>query len=183
MTPFGPAHAAMSDSTCEFWRQPCLGKDFQGFVWPAPRADSLMRREADEFSLLREMNHCLPNTLALLTGVLRHELASPELPNALAHCEERIVASGSLGGATARTMLVSATAKRWNVDSASRRAQSGEVLHTRTGRRIKLGELVADSARLPIPENVAPQTCFHCFRYPTMLLGRRFCWSQHRSAF
>ncbi len=37
-------------------------------------------------------------------------------------------------GATARTMLVSAAAKRWNVDPASCRAQSGEVLHVPTGR-------------------------------------------------
>ena len=36
-------------------------------------------------------------------------------------------------GATARTMLVAAAAKRWNVDPASCRAQSGEVLHAPTG--------------------------------------------------
>ena len=35
-------------------------------------------------------------------------------------------------GAVARTMLVSAAAKRWNVDPASCRAQSGEVLHPPT---------------------------------------------------
>ncbi len=58
-------------------------------------------------------------------------------------------------GATARTMLVAAASKRWNVDSASCRAQSGEVLHAPTGRRIKYGELAADAARLPVPENVA----------------------------
>ena len=43
-------------------------------------------------------------------------------------------------GATARTMLVAAAAKRWNVDPASCRAQSGEVLHVATGRRIAYGE-------------------------------------------
>ena len=58
-------------------------------------------------------------------------------------------------GATARTMLVAAAAKRWNVDPASCRAQSGEVLHAPTGRRIKYGELAADAARMPVPENVA----------------------------
>ena len=58
-------------------------------------------------------------------------------------------------GATARTMLVSAAAKRWNVDPGSCRAQSGEVLHPPTGRRIKYGELAADAARMPIPESVA----------------------------
>src|SRR5205809_2360298 len=58
-------------------------------------------------------------------------------------------------GATARTMLVSAAAKRWNVDPASCRARSGEVRHAPTGRRLKYGELAADAARLPVPENVA----------------------------
>jgi isoquinoline 1-oxidoreductase subunit beta len=58
-------------------------------------------------------------------------------------------------GATARTMLVSAAAKRWNVDPASCRAQSGEVLHAATGSRIKYGELAADAARMPVPEGVA----------------------------
>ena len=58
-------------------------------------------------------------------------------------------------GAVARTMLVAAAAKRWNVDPASCRAQSGEVLHAPTGRRIRYGELAADAARMPVPENVA----------------------------
>ena len=57
-------------------------------------------------------------------------------------------------GAVARTMLVSAAAERWNVDPASCRAQSGEVVHGPTGRRIKYGELAADAARLPVPGNV-----------------------------
>jgi isoquinoline 1-oxidoreductase beta subunit len=58
-------------------------------------------------------------------------------------------------GATARTMLVSAAAKRWNVDPPSCRAQSGEVLHVPTGRTIKYGDLATDAARMPVPENVA----------------------------
>jgi isoquinoline 1-oxidoreductase subunit beta len=58
-------------------------------------------------------------------------------------------------GAIARTMLVSAAAERWNVDPASCRAQSGEVLHAPTGRSIKYGELAADAAGTPVPESVA----------------------------
>src|SRR6266566_544028 len=58
-------------------------------------------------------------------------------------------------GATARTMLVAAAAKRWNVDPASCRAQDGEVLHPPTGRRAKYGELAADAAGMPVPGNVA----------------------------
>jgi isoquinoline 1-oxidoreductase beta subunit len=57
-------------------------------------------------------------------------------------------------GATARTMLVSAAAKRWNVDPASCRAQSGQVLHASTGRSMGYGELAADAARMPVPESV-----------------------------
>jgi isoquinoline 1-oxidoreductase beta subunit len=58
-------------------------------------------------------------------------------------------------GATARTMLVAAGAKRWNVEPASCRAHSGEVLHPPTGRRATYGELAADAAHMPVPQNVA----------------------------
>src|SRR3954463_9708967 len=58
------------------------------------------------------------------------------------------------GGAVARTMLVAAAANRWNVDAASCRAQNGEVLHVATGQSITYGELAADAARQPVPENV-----------------------------
>ena len=57
-------------------------------------------------------------------------------------------------GAIARTMLVEAAAKRWSVDPASCRAQSGEVLHPTTGRRLKYGEVAADAAHLPALESV-----------------------------
>src|SRR5262249_1779922 len=57
-------------------------------------------------------------------------------------------------GAIARAMLVAAAAKRWNVDHASCHAQSGEVLHTMTGRTLKYGEVAADAARIPVPESV-----------------------------
>ena len=57
-------------------------------------------------------------------------------------------------GATARTMLVSAAAKRWNVDPASCRAQSGEILHAPTGRSVKYGELAAEAASMPVPASV-----------------------------
>jgi isoquinoline 1-oxidoreductase subunit beta len=58
-------------------------------------------------------------------------------------------------GAIARTMLVAAAAKRWNVDPASCRARSGEVRHEPTGRRAKYGELADAAARVPVPERVA----------------------------
>jgi isoquinoline 1-oxidoreductase beta subunit len=58
-------------------------------------------------------------------------------------------------GAIARIMLVSAAAKRWNVDPASCRAQGGEVLHPPTGKTIGYGELAADAARMPVPQSAA----------------------------
>jgi hypothetical protein len=51
-------------------------------------------------------------------------------------------------------MLVSAAAKRWNVDSTSCRAQRGEVLHLPSGGRAQYGDLAADAALLPVPEKV-----------------------------
>ena len=60
-------------------------------------------------------------------------------------------------GATARTMLVAAAAMRWNVDPSSCHAQSGEVLHAPTGRRIRYGELTADASRMPVPD-AGPQS-------------------------
>ena len=58
-------------------------------------------------------------------------------------------------GAAARTMLVAAAAKRWNVEPADCRARHGEVLHEPTARSAKYGDLAADAARLPVPQNVA----------------------------
>jgi isoquinoline 1-oxidoreductase subunit beta len=58
-------------------------------------------------------------------------------------------------GATARTMLVTAAAKNWNVEPTSCRAEKGEVIHMASGRRTRYGALAADAAKLPIPEHVA----------------------------
>jgi isoquinoline 1-oxidoreductase beta subunit len=58
-------------------------------------------------------------------------------------------------GAAARTVLVSAAAKKWKVEPASCRAERGEVIHVASGRRIKYGALVTDAAKLPVPEHVA----------------------------
>ncbi|MQW36729.1 molybdopterin-dependent oxidoreductase [Sinorhizobium meliloti] len=58
-------------------------------------------------------------------------------------------------GATARTMLISAAAKRWNVDPTTCSAEYGNVIHGTTGRRLSYGDLAAEAGRLPIPENVA----------------------------
>jgi isoquinoline 1-oxidoreductase beta subunit len=58
-------------------------------------------------------------------------------------------------GAVARTMLVAAAAKRWNVDPASCRAERGEVIHSSTARRLAYGKVASDAARMPIPDKVS----------------------------
>ncbi len=58
-------------------------------------------------------------------------------------------------GATARVMLVSAAAKRWNVDPSTCRAQNGTVVHAPTGRKLDYGDLVEAAAKLPAPQEVA----------------------------
>jgi len=58
-------------------------------------------------------------------------------------------------GAAARVMLISAAAKRWQVDPSACHAERGEVVHTASGRRIKYGALAGDAARMPVPEKVA----------------------------
>lgn len=58
-------------------------------------------------------------------------------------------------GATARTVLVQAAAQRWKVAPDSCKAARGEVVHAASGRRLKYGALVADAAKLPLPEKVA----------------------------
>jgi len=58
-------------------------------------------------------------------------------------------------GATARVMLLTAAAQRWNVDPSSCRAQNGVVVHAPTGRKLGYGALVDAAAKLPVPETVA----------------------------
>ena len=58
-------------------------------------------------------------------------------------------------GATARTLLVAAAAKQWNVDPATCRAANGEVLHPPSGRRASYGQLADAAAKLPVPKDVA----------------------------
>ena len=57
-------------------------------------------------------------------------------------------------GATARSLLVTAAARKWRADPADCHAQRGEVIHAPTGRKIAYGQLVDAAAALPAPTNV-----------------------------
>ncbi len=54
-------------------------------------------------------------------------------------------------GASARTMLENAAAKRWGVPVTEVKTSNHEVLHSASGRRIGFGELAADAAKEPVP--------------------------------
>jgi len=54
-------------------------------------------------------------------------------------------------GASARTMLEQAAAKRWGVAVAEVKAVNHEVVHDATGRKLGFGDLAADAAKEPVP--------------------------------
>jgi isoquinoline 1-oxidoreductase beta subunit len=55
-------------------------------------------------------------------------------------------------GAAARAMLVAAAAKRWNVPESECSTSAGEVIHTKSGRRVGYGSLARDAAGLTPPD-------------------------------
>jgi isoquinoline 1-oxidoreductase beta subunit len=56
-----------------------------------------------------------------------------------------------LCGASARTMLEQAAAKRWNVAVSEVEAKNHEIVHKPSGRRLGYGDVAADAAALPTP--------------------------------
>jgi isoquinoline 1-oxidoreductase subunit beta len=54
-------------------------------------------------------------------------------------------------GASARTMLESAAAKRWGVPATEVKALNHEVIHNASGRKLGFGDLAADAAKEPVP--------------------------------
>ena len=57
-----------------------------------------------------------------------------------------------LAGATAREMLISAAAQKWQVDRSACYAEKGKVRHRSTGRALDFGALTEAAAKLSVPE-------------------------------
>ncbi|WP_298738112.1 molybdopterin cofactor-binding domain-containing protein [uncultured Chitinophaga sp.] len=57
-------------------------------------------------------------------------------------------------GATAREMLIEAAARQWKVNPGECYAESGEVIHRATGKRLGYGALVKDAAKSDPPQQV-----------------------------
>ena len=61
-------------------------------------------------------------------------------------------------GAAARVMLVTAAAKRWNVDATACTAERGVVHHKTSGKQASYGELATEAAAVPVPQDVPLKT-------------------------
>jgi isoquinoline 1-oxidoreductase subunit beta len=58
-------------------------------------------------------------------------------------------------GATAREMLVAASAEQWGVPAASIVCSNGRLSHSKSGRSVPFGDVAAAAARVPPPPNPA----------------------------
>src|SRR6187549_448991 len=57
-------------------------------------------------------------------------------------------------GATARSLLIAAAAKKWNVDVSECTTSNSFVIHSKTGNKLSYGELAQEASTLPVPANV-----------------------------
>jgi len=57
-------------------------------------------------------------------------------------------------GATARQMLVTAAANRWNIPATECTTKENFVLHEKSGRKLSYGELSGDASALEVPKDV-----------------------------
>jgi isoquinoline 1-oxidoreductase subunit beta len=72
-----------------------------------------------------------------------------------------------MAGATARTMLVAAAAKRWRVDPGECRAENGSITNAQ-GKILTYGQVADSAARLPVPKDVKlkPKSAFQIIGKP-----------------
>jgi len=59
-----------------------------------------------------------------------------------------------MAGATARLMLITAAALRWNVAIENCKAENGFVINKLNSKKLSYGDLVEEASKLPVPENV-----------------------------
>lgn len=73
-------------------------------------------------------------------------------------------------GASARLMLISAAAAKWNVPVDQCHAENSKVFHKASARQLSYGQLVLDAAKLPVPD---PKTVKLKDSKDYRLLGKR----------
>jgi len=57
-------------------------------------------------------------------------------------------------GATARHLLITAAAKKWNVDASECTAANSFVIHNKTGNKLSYGELAEEASKITVPADV-----------------------------
>ena len=57
-------------------------------------------------------------------------------------------------GASARTLLIRAAARQWDVQENECHAENSQVIHAPSGKKLNYGDLADAAAKLPLPENV-----------------------------
>lgn len=57
-----------------------------------------------------------------------------------------------IAGATAREMLLTAAAAKWGISASDCYAENSFIINKKNGKKLNYGELVADAAKLPVPE-------------------------------
>jgi isoquinoline 1-oxidoreductase beta subunit len=62
------------------------------------------------------------------------------------------------GGAAGRAMLIQAAAAKWGVPAGECATGMSTITHTPSGRTLRYGEIAAEAAKLPVPEDVKLKT-------------------------
>jgi len=84
-------------------------------------------------------------------------------------------------GATARTLLIEAASKRWNVPTASLTTENSTVIHAASGKKATYGELAVEASRAAIPAEIKLKdkkdfkligTAVHNVDNPDMVTGK-----------
>lgn len=57
-------------------------------------------------------------------------------------------------GATARYLLITAAAKKWNVDASECTTENSFVIHAKSGNKLSYGELAEEASKMPVPADV-----------------------------
>ena len=109
-----------------------------------------------------------PQRLVLLQAATTPEFAKVRLRTSGSSSSTGTWRAMRVAGATAREMLRSAAAQKWQVPPAECGAENGAIHHAASGRSLRYGALAVDAAKLSLPQDVPlkPQKDFR-------VVGRR----------
>jgi isoquinoline 1-oxidoreductase beta subunit len=144
------------------------GPPFQPNAWVRVRRDGAVTLVVDRSEMGQGVLTALPMLLAEELDVPWESVGIEQAPAGPQYVNSDFGIQGTGGsssvhaawmplreaGAKARQMLLIAAANAWGAPPAECSTQQGVVVHQRTRRRIKYGELVEAAAALPVPATV-----------------------------